>query len=240
LSFYNPPRVLGFGFHLTFHLTPSVHIPIFRSPHTTSTWGRLFLSLDSFVIDRSTIFPRGYRLSLFIAIAIAVVVPLISNLGRRLRINSPSSIHSSVLTGLVPFLPQHIPPRPSRRRQDAFDQWTPYHLHSSLVARQHSPIDSPQAYKMSTDQETVFGYAPSASTSTSLSPGDIRNCFCGNVIPDGEGIYCSAGTCFISLLITYHTSLAPSIPRLILPLSPATACSCCYRYPLTRPLETLC
>ena len=87
VSFYIPPRVLGFGFHLTFHLTPSVHIPIFRSPHTTSTWGRLFLSLDSFVIDRSTIFPRGYRLSLFIAIAIAVVVPLISNLERRLRIN---------------------------------------------------------------------------------------------------------------------------------------------------------
>ena len=29
-----------------------------------------------------------------------------------------------------------------------------------------------------------------------MSPGEIRNCFCGNVIGNGEGIYCSAGTSY--------------------------------------------
>jgi hypothetical protein len=42
----------------------------------------------------------------------------------------------------------------------------------------------------SNTDDGVFGYA---STSTSQSPPEIRNCFCGNVIKDGEGIYCSAG-----------------------------------------------
>lgn len=58
-----------------------------------------------------------------------------------------------------------------------------------------SPIPIPIWLKMASQSNAgddgVFGYA---NTNTSQSPPEIRNCFCGNVIRDGEGIYCSAGT----------------------------------------------
>jgi hypothetical protein len=81
----------------------------------------------------------------------------------------------------------------------------PYQLHSSTFAARPSHLDFDThststshlvKMPMDTQDEGVFGYASSASASTSMSPGEVRNCFCGNVIGNGEGIYCSAGTPF--------------------------------------------
>jgi hypothetical protein len=58
----------------------------------------------------------------------------------------------------------------------------------------------------SSTDDGFFGFA---STSTSQSPPEVRNCFCGNVIKDGEGIYCSAGMSLCDHLSLAHVMKLP-------------------------------
>lgn len=108
------------------------------------------------------------------------------------------------LTRLPPFHPDHPHNQPQYQSQYQFQHQ--YRSSGSTPLGQASlnlpfaPVTPPRRQrskvkgKMSTSTPVDQTYcAPAADASVSLSPEGVRTCFCGNLIKDGEGIYCSAG-----------------------------------------------
>jgi len=231
------------AFYFTFlPLSPFLPYPFYSlctySLHNLNLGGRLFSQYLVYRYLTHTIPVPRCRFSLVLVYLISSRLVSHIDINSRHRPSPSSFIYRS---GTDSF-PSHLFTASPRSHKS----WMPYRLHSSTFAARSPYLDCEthiistltsttylDKMPMDTQDEGVFGYATSTSASTSMSPGEIRNCFCGNVIGNGEGIYCSAGTsCRVHLplldpsrLTPYHMLVAgivvyPFIPTAAYPLPP--------------------
>lgn len=103
------------------------------------------------------------------------------------------TIAGRMVTHLPPFHPDHPHNHPQYQSQYQYQRsggTTPLGQTSLNLPFTTAPTTPPRRIGFKTKMSVE------EMSDASLSPKEDRTCFCGNVIKDGEGIYCSAGELF--------------------------------------------